>query len=145
MPLPTELEPGRYYWRVAARSPGGMEGPFSHTASFLAVHRPRPPAELAVAFEGEQLVFSWRPVADAERYQVQLSAQKDFLRPLAERTSERAELALPRPEPGIYYYRARSIGPGAENLGRFGASERIVIPQATYWPYLVLPVLPFLL
>jgi hypothetical protein len=145
MPLPPELEPGRYFWRVAARSPGGVEGPFSNSASFLAVRRSPPPTGLAVVFEGEQLVFSWQPVADAERYQLQLSAQEDFLEPLAERTTEQTEIAFPRPDPGIVYYRARSVGPGPENLGPFGASERIVVPQATYWPYLLLPVLPFLL
>ena len=145
MPLPPALEPGRYFWRVAARSPDGGRGPFSESLSFLAVRIPSSPTGLAVSVEPHRLVFSWQPVADADRYQLQLSARQDFVGLWAEQATEGTELALPWPEPGVYYYRARSVGPGPEDLGPFGASERVVVPQATYWPYRLLPVLPFLL
>lgn len=137
------LEPGRYFWRVAAVDRQEGAGPFSNPQDF---RRPPPgPALEPPAVGDEELVLRWRAGLPGQRFEVQLSASQDFREPLVDLRTDAAQVVVPRPEAGTYYMRVRTIDvDGFE--GFFETPQRITVPAKSQpWWLLIIPLLPILL
>ncbi len=126
------LEPGGpYYWRVAVRDVIGKQGPFSDPQSF----KVQPalefqPPEVAA----DTMTIRWSAGFPDQKYEVQLARDKEFSDLVASKRVAEPQLTIPRPESGIHYLRIRSIE--ADGLvGPYGASQRMDIPPAHYWPF----------
>lgn len=118
------LSPGRYYWRVASRQVDGRLSAYSALRELVVrpapfqVHRPR--------IDHDTLAVTW-PGPPGQRYELQMAADADFARVVAEQgTSEPAAL-LARPQQGTYYLRVRATDPDG-TVGPYGAATRVEVP-----------------
>jgi len=102
------LAAGIYYWRIAARHPEYGEGPFGPARSFRRV--PEAPAVLSSALTPETLRLEWESAEPHVRYQVQLARDAAFSDVVLDRLVDGRELTAPRPAPGTYGARVRTVG-----------------------------------
>lgn len=141
--VPEPLQPGRYFWRVAAIDAQEGAGPFSDPQTF---RRPPPgPALDALAFTDRELVLRWRAGLPGQRYQVQLAETDAFDAPLVDTVTDAAQLVLPRPLGGTYFVRIRTIDTDGFE-GFFDPPQKISVPNPLppWWLiFLLLPVLIF--
>ncbi|WP_418314768.1 FecR domain-containing protein [Piscinibacter sakaiensis] len=126
------LPPGDYHWRVASigTDADGREdpGPFGDASSFTQRAIPPTPDVQPPAAVDDGVLLRWRLPAPGHRMQFQVAGDRDFSRIVLDRSTEQASALLPKPEPGVYYLRARTIdADGFE--GPFGAVQQIEVPQ----------------
>lgn len=124
------LEPRRYYWRVAVRDNTGREGPFSDSQRVrvqpvLALQ----PPEVAA----ETMTFRWGAGLPGQKYEFQMARDTDFEDVIVSRQVSEPQLTVPRPDSGFHYLRMRSIDTDGF-IGPYGATQRIDVPPASYWP-----------
>jgi len=124
------LEPRRYYWRVSVRDETGREGPFSdpqlvRVQPVLALE----PPEVAA----ETMTFRWGAGLPGQQYEFQMARDADFEQIIVSRQVSEPQLTVPRPESGFYYLRMRLIDTDGF-IGPYGATQRINVPPASYWP-----------
>lgn len=124
------LEPRRYYWRVAVRDETGREGPFSdpqlvRVQPVLALQ----PPEVAA----ETMTFRWGAGLPGQKYEFQMARDAEFEEIIVSRQANEPQLTVPRPESGFHYLRMRSIDADGF-IGPYGATQRIDVPPANYWP-----------
>jgi hypothetical protein len=140
---PSTLDPGIYYWRVAAIDPAQGQGPFSDTQTF---RRPPPgPAFDQPAIDDTELLVRWRAGTPGQRYRFQLAKDEAFTAPLVDATTEIAQYALPRPARGRYYLRVQTLDVDGY-AGPFGAVQRLDVPgkNQPWWLLLLTPLLVLL-
>ncbi|MDK2979838.1 MAG: large repetitive protein [Chloroflexota bacterium] len=82
------LADGKYYWRVSAYNPIGVEGDWSKVYSFTIDTTPQIPGQVVLVepgggyvSEGSQIQLTWNAVAYAYTYQVQIDNSIEFLTP----------------------------------------------------------------
>lgn len=138
------LPDGSYHWRVASVEASGRAGPFSDSQSFEIQQPPPapPPAEAQVS--GEQLRLRWRADPGVARYELEWAGTDAFDGTDVQRfTTDKPELALPRPSPGSYFVRARAFN-AAGAASPWGQTQRIEQPYPRWlWllPLLLVPLL----
>lgn len=137
---PIDLEPGSYFWRVAAVDGEGDIGAFSGTGSFI-LQPPSVPAPRPGPWQTDGVSWSvcWRPLAGVDGYQFQFSAVTDFHPILWDvvNPGEHNCLALRPPGPGRYYARVRTLLDGVETP--FSPVNELRIdapPRGVLYPYL---------
>ncbi len=117
------LEPGRYYWQVAAvsmRNGQRMQGPFGK-AGTLAI----PPAQGAPFVDSsdrDKLLLRWNG-APGRKFRVQIARDPGFTWLLLSATANGPEIRLTRPAFGTYYARVQVIHPD-------GSSDPFSLAQA---------------
>lgn len=124
------LPPGRYYWRVASVD-ARKRGPFSAPNEF---RRPMPSPDLAGGggLSAAELVLMWRAGAPDLQFHVQLASNREFVDPIVDLRTREQTLLLPRPQPGQYFVRIKTIeSDGFE--GTFGPIQIIDIPHGSHW------------
>ena len=126
------LPPGRYAWRVASVRADGDQGPFGDALPFTL--RPLPPApvlqEPQVA--DNALVLRWPAGEPGDHYELQMAAEATFSAPLHSLQTAVPEATLPRPGPGRYFIRVRSID--ADGIaGAFGGVQQVDVPHSRWW------------
>ncbi len=135
---------GVYHWRVAAVEAGGRAGPFGDAQTFELQPPPPapPPAESEVS--GDQLRLRWRADAGVARYELEWARNEAFDGAEVQRyTTDKPEIALPKPSPGRYFLRARAVN-AAGAAGPWGQTQAIEQPYPRWiWllPLLALPLL----
>ncbi len=135
------LRPGRYYWRVASIDGRGDHGPFGDVTSFEQRAVPASPQTEKSEISDDQIRFRWREGEPGQHYLLQLANTPDFAQPLLEKTTDKAAVAMPRPDAGEYFMRVKAID--ADGFaGPFGATQRITVPGTLPW-WLLLLLLPF--
>jgi hypothetical protein len=140
------LLPGQQHWRMAAVRANGEQGPWSDVRVFERTDAPPPPpppgapAQLApkASDDGLLLVWSASPLAGAS-YEVQVSRDPSFTDRVLDVKTERTEMILPRPEPGLYHVRVRTVSADGRR-GEFGTVQTIEVPRSMWWLWL-LPLL----
>lgn len=133
-----KLPDGAYHWRVAAVEAGGRAGPFSDAQSFELEPPPPAPPPATPEVSGDQLMLRWRAEAGVARYELEWSGKDGFDGADVQRFStDKPELELPKPSPGKYFLRARSVN-AAGAAGPWGQTQRIEQPYSR-WLWL-LPV-----
>lgn len=137
------LPTGVYFWRVAAIDDKEGEGPFSDAQSFRRV--PPGPAAEAPAIGKEDMVLSWRAGLPGQKYQVQMSSDKDFATTLVDERVGEPRLQIKRPDGGKYQVRIKTIDADGYE-GPWGDVQTIDVPsRRSYWWLLGLPLIPLLL
>ncbi len=141
--LPTLLEPGHYFWRIAAVSPHEGAGPYSDTMSFR-VPYPGPSLEdTQIDKDNDEITFAWRAATADQRFHFQLAHDSSFTTIIYDEIISESRITVPKPEGGTYYMRIKTIESDGFN-GPWGTPQTIEIPGETpYWLMLLL-LLPFL-
>ena len=142
-PLPL----GTWYWRLATVRAGGDSGPWGDAAVLLRAERPppppAPPLEAPKATDAG-LVMRWAATPlPGVRYQVQVARDVAFTQLVLDETTAATERLLPKPEPGAYHLRVRSVGSDGR-AGTFGAAQVVDIPASSRWWLWLLPLLLWL-
>jgi len=134
------LAPGVYYWRIASRPSAGERGPFGEPVSFTL--RRYPDGREAQAEIGKQtLTLRWTAGKPGETAQFEFSRDNTFATRLFEQTTSALQVDLPKPEPGTYFVRVRTIDDQG-TAGPFGPTQTIEVPpprHRRWWPWLVVP------
>ncbi len=142
-PLPL----GTWYWRLATVRASGDSGPWGDAAVLLREEcpppPPAPPMDAAMATDAG-LVMRWAATPlPGVRYQVQVARDAAFTQLLLDETTAATERLLPKPEPGAYHLRVRSVGSDGR-AGTFGAAQVVDIPASSRWWLWLLPLLLWL-
>jgi hypothetical protein len=131
---------GTQHWRVASVLANGDTGPWSEAQTFTRVARPTAPGVDAPQAQADGQLLRWR-ATPGMRYQLQVARDPGFAILLADTVLDQPQWLLPKPEPGTYHIRVRSIS--AEGFeGPFGSPQILEVPAppAPLWPWL-LPLL----
>ncbi len=134
------LDPGTYYWRVAAINGDGARGPWSEPRAYhQRALAPQP--EAVVAHDHARV--SWAAMG-AGAYQVEIAHDARFRHPVAQATVPGQAWESPLLQGGDYYVRVRPID-GDGYTGAPGAASRFHVPYPAWLKFapLVL-VVPFL-
>jgi hypothetical protein len=132
-----KLPLGTYFWRVASIDPREGRGPYSDPQTFRRV----PPAPRAEEpdFQDETMDIRWRAGTAGQSYQFQMGEDREFSKLLLDRRTEEPKLSMPKPDPGTYYLRIRTIDADGF-LGPYGSPQEIDVPHSPYWWLLLLPL-----
>jgi hypothetical protein len=145
------LEPGKYYWRVASIATGADHGPFGDPQSFTQRKIPDSPQTEAPGMDDKFITFRWRAGDAGAKYQLQLANEPSFARPVVDQVLAETQIKIERPAPGSFYMRLKTID--ADGFaGPFGTPQKIEVPaipvappsEPNFWQYLPL-LLPLLL
>ena len=132
------LAAGGYFWRVATVLGSGEVGPFSDPLPFTLRPAPGAPVLEPPALEQETLVFRWRAGVAGQSYQFQLARDYWFEDLVEDRVLAEPQIRLPRPEPGRYFMRIRTIDSDGYR-GPFGARSEFSIYYEGWWQGLFIP------
>jgi hypothetical protein len=138
------LEPGEWFWRVAAIDAAEGSGPFGEAHSFR-VMKPGPEAEVPAMSETE-IVFRWPTGEESDKYRIQIARDDTFESSVVDELLSESEYIMPRPkEPGNIYMRTKLIDPDGFE-GSWSTPQNLEIPaKPPVWMMGALPFLIFLL
>lgn len=140
------LPPGKYFWRVASRDEKGNLSLFSETGVVILEKKLVAPIVERPREADFMLHFVWHDPNPSphHRYQFQLAHDANFGRLIADLLLHEQQVVLPKPFPGTYYFRVRSLDSGFLP-GPFSESQRINFPRRyipTWRPFFANPPLP---
>ncbi|MGM9485361.1 FecR domain-containing protein [Roseateles sp. NT4] len=139
-----ELPYGDYHWRIASVEAGGRVGPFSDAQSFVLAPPPPAPPPAEPEVDGDQLKLRWRADPGVVRYELEWAKNEAFEGADVQRFStDKAELAMPKPSAGKYFLRARAFN-AAGAPSPWGQTQMIEQPYPRWlWllPLLLVPLL----
>ena len=138
LPLEQPLSPGLYGWRVATVDRSGDVGPFSDFQSFE--YRPAPESPILDPAEKgkDEVAFRWRAGQPNQTYQVQLARDRAFSHVVVDEKRAEPQLAIPRPDPGRYFLRVRTIDDDGYE-GPFSPVQVVEIKPENWW-MLIIPI-----
>ncbi len=125
--------PGRYFWRVTSIAAGGKVGPVGHTGAFNVKPVPPKPDLKDPASSETQLFFNWREEEGVKEYQLQLAKDKNFSNLVVDSRTEKAEVAIEKPQAGTYYLRVRAYDVD-DYAGEWSAVQKVEQPIENWWP-----------
>lgn len=140
LPLPL----GTQHWRMAAVRADGDQGPWSDTRLFERAEPPPPPPAAptpqAPKASDEGLILAWSasPLTGAN-YQIQVARDAAFADLVLDAKTDRTEVLFPRPEPGTYHVRLRTVAADGRP-GPYGSVQLVDVPRSMWWLWL-LPLL----
>jgi hypothetical protein len=115
-------------------------GPFGDPVSFTL--RRYPDGRDAQGEIGQRtLTLRWTAGRAGETAQFELSRDRTFATHLFEQTTTALQVDVPRPEPGTYFVRVRSIDDQG-TAGPYGPIQSIEVPpprHRRWWPWLLVP------
>lgn len=129
----TIMEPGHYYWRVTSVTSQGKVGPLGLAGEFTVKPVPAKPELQAPVSSEDEMFFSWNAEQDIAYYQLQLANDQAFNDIQVDETTERAELAIDKPQPGTYYIRVRAFD-ADDYAGEWTAPQQVEQPIENWWP-----------
>jgi hypothetical protein len=116
------LQPGLYFWRVAAENEIDGRGAFSSPQSVRRLVPP--PSYLPAAVDATSLSLSWEPEPNASQYEVAIASDEAFERVIALTRASEPRWRLARPPGGRYFVRIRAVDSDGVP-GRYGAPQVI--------------------
>jgi hypothetical protein len=126
------LAPGRYAWRVASIAAGDDQGPFGDAQSFSQRPVPASPSLEPPERNDDGLLFRWHAPEPGQKVQFQVASDAAFERIVLDQQTDGAQGLLPRPSPGTYFLRARTID--ADGFaGSFGTVQQVEVPHSRWW------------
>ncbi|MEK8030892.1 FecR domain-containing protein [Ideonella sp. DXS29W] len=127
-----ELPEGTHWWRLASVRADGDQGPWGDAQRVTRVPQPPPPPPEPPESTDSGMKLRWGAGAPGTRYQVQVSRDPSFAAVLHDERVEQPSWLLPKPEPGRYLVRVRSID--AEGFeGPFGTPQEIEVQRSLWW------------
>lgn len=121
------LANGNYYWRVASiiQAAGtSKQGPFGDAKPLAVLAGLAAPA---ANIGQKEIHFSWS-AAPGQRFTFQVAATPEFTTLINNIETSTAEVAIPRPEAGIYYARVRSTDDDGF-VGAFSPAQKFSVPM----------------
>ncbi len=137
------LPPGRWWWRVRSVRAADDAGPWGDAQTFERRERPAAPSSLAPRIDRDRVQIAWAARA-GETVTVQLARDDGFTDLVAERVAAQSGTELPLPGPGTYWVRVRATDDAGVS-GPWGPPNRLDVPAAPVWPWLVPAALLILL
>jgi hypothetical protein len=126
------LSPGAYYWRVASIALDGDQGPFSGVQAFTQVPVPASPDVEPAQLIDENLVFHWRSPGRDRSVQFQFASNSEFSQILLDLRTDATQAMLPKPPPGVYFLRARTLDADGF-VGEWGTTQQVEVPRSRWW------------
>ncbi|WP_233588227.1 FecR domain-containing protein [Herminiimonas sp. KBW02] len=120
------LASGNYYWRVASILQSGStskQGPFGDAKPLAVVAGLDAPS---ASIGQKEIQFSWS-AAPGQHFTFQVADTPEFKTLLNNIESAKAEVAIPRPEAGVYYARVRSTDSDGF-VGAFSPAQKFSVP-----------------
>jgi hypothetical protein len=118
----SDLDPGLYYWRVAASDPELGDGSFGPPRSF---RRPPPTPTLdPVVVGADRISVRWQSALPSPGYRVQIARDRLFQDVWIDTAVDRPSLEQPRPAPGAYFVRVCAVGADGYE-GPFAAAHQV--------------------
>ena len=138
------LQPGTWFWRVAAIDSAEGSGPFGEAYEFR-VMKPGPEVEPPAMSETE-IVFRWPAGEASDQYQIQVARDDTFESPIVDEMISESSYSMSRPEePGNIYMRTKLIEPDGFE-GSWSTPQNLEIPdERPFWMMGAVPFLLFLL
>ena len=136
------LPPGTYHWRLATVREGGDTGPWGDGVVLVRLPPPPPaPPPQPPQTTDAGLVLRWATVPlPGMRYQVQVARDAEFKQLVVDETTEASERLLPKPAPGTYHVRVRTLAPDGR-AGGYGLPQVVEVPGGGYGWLWFLPLL----
>jgi hypothetical protein len=136
------LAVGRYHWRTASIDASGEQGPYSDVHQFEYRAVPPSPDFKEPEVGKNELVIQWQSAGDQVRYQFQMAEDPDFEQLEMDRVIDEPRVAMPRPIPETYYFRARTIDSDGYE-GEFGPAQKLTVQPTSFWSLLIPVILLF--
>jgi hypothetical protein len=127
------MEPGDYYWRVTSITSQGKVGPLGFAGEFTVKPVPAKPELQAPVSSENEMFFSWNTEPDIKYYQLQFASDQEFNNILVDKNTDKAELAIDKPQPGTYYIRVRAFD-ADDYAGEWTAPQQVEQPIENWWP-----------
>jgi hypothetical protein len=121
------LPDGHYYWRVAGRSAGGLQGNFSSPAPFELVPQLPPPQLGEPTRMRHAISFSWTEGTPGQRYHVQVDRDPAFPHPLVDQVVDKPTLQIHKPGSGKWNIRVQTIDSDGF-AGPWGPTQQVKLP-----------------
>ncbi|HWU99196.1 MAG TPA: FecR domain-containing protein [Oxalicibacterium sp.] len=124
-----QLKAGTYYWRVASivsTNGTSRQGPFGDAKKVDVIKSQSAPA---VTLGEKDIHFTWSG-SEGQHFTFQAADTSSFDKPFVSIETAQPEVAIPRPDAGIYYARVRSIDADGF-VGSFSPAQKFVVP--IYW------------
>jgi len=124
--IPSGLEPGHYFWRVATRA-GGTSYSHSDVRPFTLLGILPETRIVAVQYRQDQARLYWTRLTETDRFLVQVARDPAFTEILREERVQGTQANIKLPDQEVYYARVRGI---ASELYRseFGPGREIALP-----------------
>ena len=146
----TQYKPGKYYYRVFARSALGQISAPSETG-VLEVFGDRPEivqippvlvkeTNLDAVAPAKEIQIKWTPIPDAKSYALEFDKNADFSAPVQiEAASNASKVTLS--EPGKYFVRVKALNESAADMSEFSNLEEVnyIYRKSLKMPVLVEP------
>ncbi|MEZ5475633.1 MAG: FecR domain-containing protein [Steroidobacteraceae bacterium] len=137
-----ELEPGHYYWRMAALRPDGTAGPWGETRAFSQKAPPASP-EL-IELQPRVAVVSWAG-EPGQSFRAQLAREPTFEKPLHDEPLAATSWRIAVAGPGKYYVRVQATDADGY-VGPWSAASTFEVPAPRWIRWMtVVSFLPLLL
>ncbi len=135
--LARSLEPGVYFWRVAASNDVDGQGEFGPPQSLRQV--PPAPAYEPPAADAFTLLLRWQTQESASQYEVELAADAAFNDVLTRAHVGEPQLRISRPPGGRYFMRVRAVD--ADGVaGPYGVVQPVEVRARPAPPQLLDPI-----
>ncbi|MDR0182054.1 FecR family protein [Lysobacter arvi] len=121
------LQPGSYWWRVAAEDADGQVGLFGEALPFEIAEPPADAGLSTPASDDGRLVIRWRAFRDAPRYRVELSRDAAFDDVRLNETVSVPELRVARPGGGRWFVRVHAFDQAGDEV-QIGGVQEIRLP-----------------
>lgn len=140
------IKPGFYVWQVSVRDASGDIGPFSDPQRFELKPAPQGSSLEGAETTEDSMTLRWRAGLPGQRYQIQLAKDDRFDEIVIDETLNEPKITLPKPDPGPYYLRIRTIDTDGY-LGPYSPVQEFYVYPTALWPLLLGPFIflaPFL-
>lgn len=132
------LDDGNYFLRIAAIDQFGLQG-IPHVLAFKLKVQPEPPFNLEPKNKsrGENVVFSWTEIANAQAYHLQVAGDAKFNQlVINEPAVKTPQFSTSKLAPGHYFWRVATIvnQPTGSDQGPFGDSQSFILLPAVQVP-----------
>lgn len=140
---PQDLEPGLWFWRVAAATAEEGQGPWSDVQTFRRIVES--PGVAPPQAQDGQWVLRWPRATGAARYRVEVASTPPGTPPAIDITQDAAELTWSNPPPGTYTVRVQAIDDEGY-AGPWGRPQQFTVsppPPKRHWEalWLLVPLL----
>jgi len=136
------LAVGRYYWRIASIDTSGEQGPYSDIHQFEYRAIPPSPDFKAPEVGKDELVIQWQSAGEQVQYQFQMAEDPEFEQITLDKVIGEPRVAMRRPIPETYYFRARTIDSDGYE-GEFGPAQKLTVQPTSFWSLLIPLILLF--
>ncbi len=107
--LDVPLDPGEYYWRVAASNPSGIYSAFSPPSTLRILEKPFYIDLSPVVFQEDHYWIKWQANTPEKHYDVHIAKDPEFADVVLKQQTRSSEMHIVIPYAGDYFVRVRTV------------------------------------